>query len=145
MMAMEGEGFVVFQQHVVAWLVALDQIVFKQQGVFFRFYNNIFDIHDFGYQQAGFVALLLLVEVGADAPLQVFGLAYIYNSAFFVKVLVRSGRLRQIVYNPHESLQPRVVFCFFHSSMVSKVVRSFPAKASRPCSPSMRSSIRKLT
>lgn len=41
-----GVGLVVFEQYVVAGLVALDEIVLKQQGILFAVDDNIADVSD---------------------------------------------------------------------------------------------------
>lgn len=97
-----GVGLVVFEQYVVAGLVLLDKAVFEVQGIFFAAYNGVFDVADITHQHGGAQRFVLLVEIGADAPFQVLGLAYVDDVPFLVEVLVYSGRVgeeRQQVVN----------------------------------------------
>lgn len=95
-------GLVVFEQYVVAGLVLLDKTVFEVQGIFFAAYNGVFDVADITHQHGGAQRFVPLVEIGADAPFQVLGLAYVDDVPLLVEVLVYSGRVgeeRQQVVN----------------------------------------------
>ena len=50
---------VVFQQDVITGLVFLDEVVFKQQRVFFRIHYNVADVGYLAYQNAGLCRLVL--------------------------------------------------------------------------------------
>ncbi len=89
-----GVGLVVLQHAVVSGLVAFDEVVFQQQGVDLGSHHSDADVVDVPHQHLDFGALVLIVrEVGADAPLQVPRLAHIDDCPRLVKVLIHSWRL----------------------------------------------------
>ena len=98
-------GFVVLQQHVVVGLISLDEVVFEQQRVFFRFHHDVADVANLRDEQARLIALLFLVEIRTDAPLQVLRLADIDDFPRFIEVLVATRCLRQVEHDSSQMLR----------------------------------------
>ena len=101
-------GLVVLQQYVVFRFVAFDEVVLKQQRVFFGIDHDIFNVSDFRDQKTCFVALLVFVEIRADASFKILRLTHIDNSPLLVKILVTSRTVRQIVDYPFEITRKRL-------------------------------------
>ena len=106
---------VVLEQHVVVRLVALDEVVLEQQRVLLRLHHHVADVADAGHEEPCLARLLLLVEVRAHAPLQVFRLADIDNRAAFIEVLVAARRFGEVVHDAFE-----VGRCFFVAAHIDK-------------------------
>ena len=80
--------FVVFQQYVVSGLVLLYHGVLQIECVLLGRYDNIFHVGDIAHQNIGAQHVVMLCEIGIDAPLQILGLADVYYSAVGVEVHV---------------------------------------------------------
>ena len=95
-------GLVVFEQHIVARLVLLDERIFKEQRIFLRIHHGVRDVADLRDEQGGLSTLLLLIKIGRDAALQVFGLPDIDNCPFVVIILVAARLFGQVEHNSFE-------------------------------------------
>ncbi len=85
-------GFTVLQQDVIAGIPLLDKVVFKQEGILFRVYDDVFYIVNLGNKYACLEVVVLSVEVTAYPSLQVLCLADVDDSVVFVKVLIAAGQ-----------------------------------------------------
>ena len=101
-------SLVVFQQNVVSRFVAFDQIVLQQKRILICIDHDIFNVPNFTHQKSCLGALLVFVEIRADASLLVLGLAHIYNRTFIVQILVAAGTVRKIEDYPFEVLFKRL-------------------------------------
>ena len=101
-----GVGLVVLQQHVVPWLVLLDEVVFQQQGVFLGVDHDVAYVRNLGDEQARLARVVLAVEVAGHAAFQVLRLAHVDDGALGVEVLVDAGAFGQVV---HDARQVGVV------------------------------------
>ena len=70
-------GFIVPEINVVAWPVLLDQVVLKDQRLFFRSGENKLHIPDSGNEEGDHRPRVGLGEIGPDPRLQIPGLAHI--------------------------------------------------------------------
>ena len=64
-----GVGLAVFEQHIIARVVALDQAVFEQQRVFFGVDHSVGDVADFGHQHLGLEPIDFGMEVRRNTAL----------------------------------------------------------------------------
>ena len=94
-----GIGLPIFQHHIVAWLVFLDETVLQQQGILLGLYNSIGDIAYLADKHFGLEAVNLLMEIGGHATLQVLGLAHVDDDAILIPVLITTGLLWHIIHN----------------------------------------------
>ena len=165
-----GVGLVVFEEYVVAGAVLLDEGVFEQKRIFFAVDDGVGDVPDFGNEHPRLAVLLVFVEIGRHATLEVLSLTDIDDGARIVVILVTSGLFGQIEHDAFQVLLDGVAFFSSHikrkrcgdgasphrkkkkstdvdySNSVSRVVMSARLpRNSRPFSPSIRSSMMKLT
>ena len=76
-----GVGFVVSQQHVIARLVLLDQVVLEDQGLGLGVSDGDLDIGDLAHQGAGLDVVDVGAKVGGKPLFQILGLAHIDHGA----------------------------------------------------------------
>ena len=87
-----GVGLVVLEHAVVAGLVALDEVVFEQEGVNLSGYDGDTDVVDVAHEHLDFGALVVVVgEIGTDAALKVASLANINDIPRSIEVLIDTG------------------------------------------------------
>lgn len=72
----------------------LDQVILQKKRIFFRVDNKVFDVPYLLNQDTRFVAVVLFVEIGGNATLQVLCFAYIDDRSLLVEVLVAAWRFR---------------------------------------------------
>ena len=87
-------GFTVLQQDVIAGVPLLDKVVFKQEGILLRVYDDVFYIVNLGNKYARLEVIVLTVELTAYPSLQVLCLANVDDSVVFGKVLIATGQFR---------------------------------------------------
>ena len=83
-------GFVVFKQYIIPWMILFDQIILKQECIFFRIYDNIFNFPDVLYKYPRLIIVVLFVKVRINASFQVLRFSDIYNCSLFIVVLITS-------------------------------------------------------
>ena len=122
---------VVLQHDVVARLVLLDHRVLKQQSLGFGVDDAVFEVGNLAHEDAR-LARLLLVEIAADATLEVLGLAHIDERAVFIEIAVHArliGQRGELLF--HYFGQFRHLFHFF-SQKLQNSQNLFSARGSTP-------------
>ena len=85
-------GLRVFQEDVIAWLVLLDQIVFKQQSIRFGFNDGVLRIGDFRDHDRRLARKpFCRNEILRNPLVEVLGLAYINDIPLGVIIAIDSG------------------------------------------------------
>ena len=85
-------GLGILEQDVVLWLVLLDKVVFKQQGIGLGVHHGVLGISNLAYQNPGLgIEPGWIDEVLRNPLVQVLGFAYIYHISLGVVVSVDSG------------------------------------------------------
>ena len=108
-------GLVVLQQHVVSWLVFLDQVILQQQGILFRVHHDVADVGNLGNQHACLGRLVVFGKIRIDTTLQILGFSHVDDNPFFVQVLVYARPLRKVQYDSFQVFTGAVcLFYFFH-------------------------------
>ena len=112
-----GIGLAVLEQHIVAWIVFLDQCVLKQQCIFFAVDDRIADVFYLAHQYLGLKAVYFFMEIGGDTTFELLCLTYIYNDMILVIELIGARLLGHVEHNVLESCQSLVVFFSCHSRL----------------------------
>ena len=123
-----GVGLAVFQQHVVAGIVFLDEAVLQQQGVFLGLHHRVGDVAYLAHEHLGLVAVHFLVKIGAHSALQVLRLSHVDDSALVVVVLVAAGLLGHVAHDVLELGLQLFLFLAVHRMVLSDSKAVFHVK-----------------
>ena len=83
-------GLVVLQHDVVLRLILLDEGVFQQQSLPFGIDHGGLDVADLGDQHPHLGGVVVFVEIGGNAPFEVFGLTDINHLAILIEIAVHA-------------------------------------------------------
>ena len=100
-----GVGLSVFEQHIIARVVTLDEAILEQQRVFFGVDHSVGDVADFGHQPLGLEPIALGMEVRRNTALQPFGFSHVNDGVVLVIELITARFLWLIEDNVFESCQ----------------------------------------
>ena len=92
-------GLAVFQQDIIAWIVLLDERVFKQQRILLRIHHRITDIVDLTDEHLCLETIHFRVEVRRDSRFEILRLTHIDDGMILVIVLVAARLFWQPTYN----------------------------------------------
>jgi len=109
-----GVGLPVFQQHVIARVVFLDERVFEQQGIFFGLHHRVGNIVYLAHKNFCFETVHLLMEVGRHPALELLGFAHVDDLVLAVVKLVAAGKLRQVQHDVFQIGETLFVFFLCH-------------------------------
>ena len=93
-----GVRLIVLEQHVVARLVLLDEVVLEQQCILLALHHHVANIGDLTDENTR-LSRLLLLEILAHAPLQILCLTHINHRALLVEILIAPRRVGQVLHN----------------------------------------------
>ena len=78
------DGLAVFQQDIIAWIVLLDERVFKQQRILLRIHHRITDIVDLTDEHLCLETIHFRVEVRRDSRFEILRLTHIDDGMILV-------------------------------------------------------------